>query len=357
MFTVNNYELEKTMRTILLLILTIIIANILKAQSTNLQLIHNSADPKLANISIWVDDGFAVTNLNNDFKFREATGFSPFPAARPTTIYITPANSNIRDSIAGTTTTVNLDFTNSYIMMLVGNVDTGFKDNPNGKDTKFKLLIIEQARVFASASGKTEAIIINGSTDAPTIDMTAEGTNTKLASGIAYGEASGYTELDEEAYRFTVEDKDNNSTIGTFLAPFNNGDFQNQAPIVFSSGYVNPQENKNGAPLAWFAVVADKVTPLTNVTSTKKLLKKIDSKLYPNPTTSDISVEFSLEKNSTATIDIYSNTGKKVLSQNINANEGNNTIGIATKGLKSGIYYYTLTTKEGISTKRFVVNK
>lgn len=74
--------------------------------------------------------------------------------------------------------------------------------------------------------------------------------------------------------------------------------------------------------------------------------------LFPNPTTADLNIKFS--KNlGTATVDITTLNGQKVITTTIDAN---NTQTINTNNLSSGVYFAKISTSDATTTLKFIKN-
>lgn len=81
---------------------------------------------------------------------------------------------------------------------------------------------------------------------------------------------------------------------------------------------------------------------------------------YPNPIQvgSELTIPLTISNNKKPEIKIFNTMGQEVL--NINTNnlvKGLNTVRISTKNLEAGIYFYSLKSGEGTTTKRFVLVK
>jgi len=84
---------------------------------------------------------------------------------------------------------------------------------------------------------------------------------------------------------------------------------------------------------------------------------------YPNPFNPQTTIEYSLEKASQVTVDIYSITGRRVQTL-VNAYQTAGTHSVLFNGvdnsgspLPSGIYFYTLTSGEQSITKKMILAK
>ena len=77
--------------------------------------------------------------------------------------------------------------------------------------------------------------------------------------------------------------------------------------------------------------------------------------LYPNPTTGQTTVSYSLENSSTVSVKVLDITGKLVYSANEGTkSEGSHKLSIDASSFNSGVYYVTLTTEEGQLTQKLI---
>ncbi len=73
------------------------------------------------------------------------------------------------------------------------------------------------------------------------------------------------------------------------------------------------------------------------------------AKLYPNPATNEVMIEFDNVLKANAMFEIYNFTGVKI--QNMPLNTGNQLISVSTKDLKAGIYMYRILINEEVIAK------
>lgn len=94
-----------------------------------------------------------------------------------------------------------------------------------------------------------------------------------------------------------------------------------------------------------------KSLPVVGAVPENAMLKGINA--YPNPSSGkfDVSVP---EKVNILKTEIYSALGEKVMNASVSAN---NSGGVDLSSLPNGIYYLRITTKEGVATRKLVVNK
>ena len=80
-----------------------------------------------------------------------------------------------------------------------------------------------------------------------------------------------------------------------------------------------------------------------------------DVRVYPNPFSSKATVSFFSVNETSVTFIVQNLLGKIVTSQNSLVHKGINTIPFYRKNLTSGMYIYTLKTKDKVVSKRFVI--
>ena len=82
--------------------------------------------------------------------------------------------------------------------------------------------------------------------------------------------------------------------------------------------------------------------------------QEIGLSLYPNPTESEISIDFNLNSNEKIQIDIVDVLGKNIRSLIINANEGKNSVFVETQSFAKGAYRVHMNGKTVSSSLPFV---
>lgn len=78
-------------------------------------------------------------------------------------------------------------------------------------------------------------------------------------------------------------------------------------------------------------------------------------KVYPNPTDNDLNIEFAVSNSQTVVLNVQDVSGKQVMQNLIQANEGSNLVMMDTKELASGVYFLKVQTGNGEETIQFVV--
>ncbi len=152
-------------------------------------------------------------------------------------------------------------------------------------------------------------------------------------------------------------------------------DFYVQAQVTDSRGvtalspikFVNCIEVKIAAPPDSSVPSIDTIIDLTNsgeqLTNTQTYIESNDLRqsfnAFPNPSTGNVTITFTLAKAGSVTVRISDNTGKKVVDVVTNKSYeiGKHNIEYDGKDLPSGLYFYTISTNEGINALKLVITK
>lgn len=115
----------------------LLFSQISKAQTAELQVIHNCADPAADSVDIYVNGALTLDN----FAFRTATSFLTLPSGVDINVGVAPKNSS---SAADTLKNFIFNLANGqrYVAVASGVLNTaGFSANPNGVNTGFTILV------------------------------------------------------------------------------------------------------------------------------------------------------------------------------------------------------------------------
>src|SRR5690606_23877662 len=124
----------------------------------------------------------------------------------------------------------------TYVLIASGNVGGGFAANPDGRNSGFGYIVIANAREAANNSGEVDFAVVHGSTDAPTVDVYAQGIATPLVDDAAYGDATSYLNVPPAAYYLDITAGNATAPLFTFKADLSG--LAGGAAVVFASGYV-----------------------------------------------------------------------------------------------------------------------
>lgn len=215
------------------------------AQVVQLQVIHNSADPATALVDVYVNGQRALEN----FAFRSATPFLEFEPGVPLNIALAPAGSESVDA-AVKTFTVTLP-AGRYIGIVNGVLDAeGFAANPD--QVSIALELFAQAGVPESApAGFVNLMVFHGATDAPAVDVYAG--DTRAVEGLPYGSFSSVLPLPASIYQVGIAAAGSESVMARYLADISA--LGGQTVTVLASGFLVPDDNKDGAAFGLFAAL------------------------------------------------------------------------------------------------------
>ena len=91
--------------------------------------------------------------------------------------------------------------------------------------------------------------------------------------------------------------------------------------------------------------------PIVGIENVNALVKSIS--LYPNPTNNDLNIGLYVAENAAATIVVTDVTGTKVMSQNMELLNGQNTLSLDVNKLASGLYFITVQANGESVTRKF----
>jgi hypothetical protein len=311
--------------------------------STRLQAIHNSADLAATQVDVYVQSptsGPSAIKLIDNFAFRTASSFIDVPAGETITLSIAaPTSTSAVGALA--TFTYNLSAANKYQLIASGLV-SGSGYTPNNMMAPFNLVANASVRERSLISTNTDVLVFHGSTDAPIVDVQAQGAGT-VVNDIAYGtyNSAGYLQLPSNTaagnYTLHITDAAGTSTVVSYLAPLNTLGLSGNAITVLASGFLNPTTNSNGPAFGlWVALASGgNLIPLPLYTFTSieenNALSNVIS-VYPNPFNDQVKINN--ETNLNLDITILDVMGKVISSNKSNEN----MVTINTSELAHGMY-------------------
>jgi hypothetical protein len=157
----------------------------------------------------------------------------------------------------------------TYVLIADGIV-SGSGYNPA---TAFDIYVYGMGQEMAAQSGNTDVLVFHGATDAPTVDVVEVGVGAgTIVDDISFGEYQGYLELGTLDYRLDVRDQTGTVTVATYDAPLATLGLQDQALVVFASGFLDPSMNSNGEAFGlWVALANGTTVPLPVYTPTARI--------------------------------------------------------------------------------------
>ena len=210
-----------------------------RSQITRVQFINNCPEVTLPSLDIYIDGVLTV----NDLFFRHSHAYIDLPAGVPVDFgYAESTSLSVADTFFNQTLTLNQ--TNIYVIVANG-VESATGYTPN---KQFSLHIYNMAQEGAAVS-QTDALFINGCTDAGTMDIRT-GLDV-LANDISYGEFSNnYSTLSSAGmYNFRITNTTGSKTTHNFEADYSSfPSISGKGVVVVASGFMNPANNSNGDP-------------------------------------------------------------------------------------------------------------
>ena len=315
-------------------------AGTLGAPSINfarIQMIHNSADLAANNVDIWINNTKEFANV----AFRTATPFVDLVADEPFDVTIQPANST--DTVNGVYRINNamLDSGETYIAVANGIVSaSGYSPA-----TPFSIELFGAGKETHGVANETSVLVYHGVTDAPAVDVYAEGVANPLVSNLAYADFDGYLDLNTADYILKVTAAGDTNAVARFKANLDSLNLGGTALTVLASGFLDPSVNSNGAEFGLWAALANggPLVELPKVVAapddTTNVLNRLaleNIKIYPNPTKNILNIDLTnVEINADFSLVIYSFTGAKVYEQNI---LNNNMLRLDLESFETGVY-------------------
>jgi hypothetical protein len=307
------------------------------------QLIHNSADSFLSTMDIYLNGDLWI----NDINFREAHSYVNVPASTPIQISLAPGNSTgFMDAVSSSSFFLNESETYVFMVNGIYAIENYFPIQP------LDISIYTGARENAMMEVNTDVLFYHGSTDAPNVNV-SEITQplNNFVDNASYDGFVGYTEFNAEAnYVFRLTDGSGTFLIGEYDAPFNALAYFGKSIVVFTSGFMNTDNNNNGAALELWGAMSDGTTfqfqPHVGITETSLAGR---CTIYPNPAGDVIYLKGNTESNGPITYTISDLSGKTLIKNNAGLNNLKQTGVILVQSLQNGLY--TLKIEQGQYTE------
>ncbi len=300
--------------------------------STSVQVIHNSASPT---VDVYIDGVLSVEG----FTYRTATPV--LDLGTDFTVGIAPAGEDVIANFP-----FSLEDGGEYVVVATGIL--------NDEITPFNLAAT--STMFGATSGNVGLNVYHGSTDAPSVDVLADG--GVLVSDLMYGEFSGFVEVAAADYTIGIAPT-GGASIADFTAPLSG--LGGESAVVFASGLLTPGDSDPGFGL--FAALEDgSVFELSSLElSVANLANPVSfglTSVYPNPFNPTTSISYNVDKFSKVNINIYDLTGKLV-SNLVNSHKsiGNHSIIWNASTLPSGVYFINLSINSYTETKKIMLTK
>ncbi|QYJ67685.1 T9SS type A sorting domain-containing protein [Flavobacterium litorale] len=309
--------------------------------TARVQVIHNAADLGAAVVDVYLDDNMLI----NNFEFRTASAFIDAPAGEAISIDVAGADSaSSAESIYNLTTTLTPGQT--YVLVANGIVS----ENGYSPSTPFEIYVYGMGRETATDGANTDVLVFHGATDAPMVDVTANGAGI-LVDDIEYGEFEDmYLELPTANYVLNVTTADGGSTVASYEANLADLSLNGAAITVLASGFLSPGDNSNGPGFGLWAATATGggLVELTALPLSVTDFESDNFVIYPNPASSTLTINAPFAD----TVDyiIYDMSGRSVMSANTSGT-------IDVNGLQNGMYMLQLNANGVTSQQKIVIRK
>lgn len=303
------------------------------APEAKVQIVHNAADPAASVVDVYVNGN----KVADDFAFRTAT---PFLTLAPNTDYTVavapPTSTSASEALA--TFPVNVP-AGRYIVFANGVVGEGFSPNPNDKAIAFTIYPIGGIRPVAQSEGNVDFVVFHGATDAPAVDVRVGGDN--IVANLAYGEHSDYISVPAASYVVGVAPA-GGDVIASFRADVSA--LAGQSAVIFASGFLAPDANKNGPAFGLYALIGEAVVALPPTTASVAGFEPVaNAQLAPNPAATSMTAAFTLPNDARVTIRIADVTGSTVVTRDLGVvGAGDHRFALDLGMISAGRYIVTI---------------
>ncbi len=219
------------------------------AQQARIQVVHNA--PNAPAVDVFVGAAKLLPNV----PFRAASAFQDAPAGVPLQVRIKAASASNDTSNPVFFRTYTLAANTGYYLIANGNLPGGTNTpNPDGIGTGFDITVIPNAKETAADPANVELRIFHGVTDAPTVDIKAQGVAT-LVDNAPFRGFSDYLPVPAATYTVQIAPGSGSPNLLAYNAPL--AGLAGKTALVLASGYFNPAGNpvngQNGPGFGIFA--------------------------------------------------------------------------------------------------------
>ncbi|MEX2595851.1 MAG: DUF4397 domain-containing protein [Salibacteraceae bacterium] len=271
-----------------------------------MQLIHNSADPTLDEMDIYVDDVLIL----NDLLFRQASGYLSFPSGKAMNLAFAPANSS-SSAEAFFTQNIALEAETPYVAIAAGN-----QSGSPSPETSFSIFL-KKSRKAAQLSNQCDVLFFHGASDAGPVRVNeTKALSNELFSSTDFGAFHAYSSLPLTDYKLDLILENDNSVFETYDFTLSQLNFQGEAITLMTSGFVDTSSFIGSEEMSlWLARSSSGLMLEVDLTVGTQELKNPNWKVYPQPANNELNIisEQSLDK-----LRVYNLQGKLLLERTVN---------------------------------------
>lgn len=307
---------------------------------SSIQIIHNSIEPKLKNIAVYINN----EKIYDDLEFRQATQFDEYPGGNTPFVLMVKDESN-PDSIL-LEKTIRLRSSTTNAMVITGLIDK----IENLEYYELDARVYSGLRQLSKRARESDVCFINNAINSGEIEVSVVGAVNKSSSAIlTIQKRSGYYELDkkENIIQLRIERlKDQQKNYHYNVDSFNIVD---DATIVLASGVFSDSSISEVPNFGlWLSLPQGgdliELNELEPTSFNEALTSKFS--VFPNPCSDQIIIQ----AKKIESIMIYDISGKLILNQsNLNCNT------LDVTNLKNGMYQMLLISDGELINKSFVV--
>lgn len=217
------------------------------AQTATVQFIHNSPDPSVETIDVWLNDSLWA----NDVDFLHATPFLLVDTSSFSNFEIRHA---LDSAILFFSWNAALTANSKHIFVLHGQL------NPQEYSPSEPLDVAHfpQALEQSASSSSIDVLFFQGVSEIDTADV-AESQLFQLTAfdQLPYGEFSSYINLFTADYGWSILNSEGNTTYGEYVLPVGDLNWAGKAITIVAGGFINQSDNNNGQPLGMWATTRE----------------------------------------------------------------------------------------------------
>lgn len=216
-------------------------------ETANLQIIHNSPDPAISSVDIFVNEDEFLSEVD----FRTATAFTEVPAGVELSILIGPAGAGIDNAVGPFTYTLDED--ENYVLVASGVLDEA--SYPDAQS--FSLEVFTPALTEAEDASTVAVNIHHSSPDAPAVDIYLNQVEDGAAvSDLEYPDFTGYVALNPINEVVGIAGA-GGEVLLEFSAPFADLELTGGALTVLASGFFDAESSGDSNAFGLLAVLPD----------------------------------------------------------------------------------------------------